>query len=75
MWLAQAHRNPPPETDNDWRERWAVDAERYGQSPPPVTYLDPDDLVRAEPSEIVEVNRKTTRRALTGSLELLEAMA
>ncbi len=75
VWLAQAHRDPPRETDKSWRERWAADAERYGQSPPPITYLDPEDLVRAEPSEILESNQKTTVRALTSALAYLKENA
>ncbi|MGI8929609.1 MAG: acetoin utilization protein AcuC [Candidatus Limnocylindrales bacterium] len=72
VWLAQAHCDPPRETDPAWRDRWADEAERYGQSPPPGTLLDPQDLVRPEPPELVELNRKTAGRALTGALELLE---
>lgn len=72
VWLAQAHRDPPRETDAEWRDRWAGDGERYGQSPPPQTFLDPEDLVRPEPPELAEQNRKTAERALTGTLELLE---
>ena len=33
VWLAQAHAEPPPEIPESWRDRWAADAERYGQSP------------------------------------------
>ena len=72
VWLAQAHRDPPRETDPGWRDRWAADAKRYGQSPPPQTFLDPEDLVRDEPPELAEQNRKTAESALTGTLELLE---
>lgn len=49
-----------------------ADAERYGQTPPPLAFLDPEDLVRAEHAELAERNRKTTERALTGALEHLE---
>ncbi len=72
VWLAQAHLDPPRETDRAWRERWAAEAERYGQSPPPAAFLDPVDLVATERSETVEANLKTSERALTGALELLE---
>jgi acetoin utilization protein AcuC len=71
VWLAQAHRDPPRATDPAWRERWEADADRYGQSPPPEAFIDPDDLVRAEPADLVEVNQTTVERALTGTLELL----
>ena len=40
VWLAGAHREPPPETPLEWRERWATEAGRYGQAPPPATFAD-----------------------------------
>ena len=40
VWLAAAHREVPTETPQRWRERWAADAARYGQSPPPETFDD-----------------------------------
>jgi GNAT superfamily N-acetyltransferase len=45
-WLAGAHREVPPETPVAWRERWAVEAARYGQGPLPATFDDPPDLGR-----------------------------
>jgi len=39
-WLAAAHRETPAETPSGWRERWAVDAERWGQSPMPRRFTD-----------------------------------
>ena len=41
VWLAGAHRDVPAETPSAWRERWAGEAERYGQSPLPETFQDP----------------------------------
>lgn len=41
VWLAASHREAPAETPPEWRRRWAADAERYGQSPPPETFDDP----------------------------------
>lgn len=72
VWLAQAHADVPAETDVAWRDRWASEADRFGQSPPPVSFLDPDDLVRPEPAELAEANMKSTERALDGALGLLE---
>jgi GNAT superfamily N-acetyltransferase len=40
-WLAGAHRDAPEVTDPDWRSRWARDALRYDQSPPPKRFADP----------------------------------
>jgi acetoin utilization protein AcuC len=43
VWLAASHREAPAQVPEAWRERWAVDAERYGQSPIPSTFDDPPD--------------------------------
>jgi acetoin utilization protein AcuC len=59
IWLAQAGRPVPPETPPDWRDRWELDAERFGQSPMPVRFLDRDDLVGREPAGVAERNRRT----------------
>jgi acetoin utilization protein AcuC len=40
VWLAGAHRQPPPETPRAWRERWADEAARYGQAPLPERFED-----------------------------------
>lgn len=71
VWLAQAHLEPPAETDADWRRRWADEADRYDQSPPPTLMLDPADLVRPETDDLIEDNAKTAERALSGALELI----
>jgi acetoin utilization protein AcuC len=39
-WLAGAHREVPELTDRAWRSRWAADALRYDQSPPPERFSD-----------------------------------
>jgi acetoin utilization protein AcuC len=41
VWLAAAHREVPAGTPEAWRERWAADAERYGQAPLPMAFDDP----------------------------------
>ena len=71
IWLAQAHREPPVETDPGWRERWAAEADRYDQSPPPTEFLDPADLVKPEADQVIDANAKTVDKALTGALELI----
>jgi acetoin utilization protein AcuC len=71
VWFAQAHADPPPQTDAEWRNRWAAEAEQFDQSPPPETYLDPEDFVRGDPEGLPEANARTVERALTGTLELL----
>lgn len=72
VWLAQAHREASVETPAEWRERWATESARFGQSPPPTTMLDPDDLVANESADVAAANGKTTQRALNGALELLQ---
>jgi acetoin utilization protein AcuC len=72
VWLAQAHREPPRETDVAWRARWADEAEEYGQSPPPEQFIDPDRLVAPDGRDTAAANAATAARALVGSLELLE---
>lgn len=39
-WLAGAHAEVPPAIDPGWRRRWAHDAARYDQSPPPEAFAD-----------------------------------
>ena len=71
VWLAQAHADPPRQTATEWRDQWHDESERFGQSPPPEAYLDPEDLVRGEPDGIAEANAKTVDRALAGALDVL----
>jgi ribosomal protein S18 acetylase RimI-like enzyme len=39
-WLAGEHREVPSSTPDEWRERWASEAARYGQAPLPETFND-----------------------------------
>ncbi len=72
VWLAQAHRDVPPETPAEWRSRWAAEAARHHQGPPPDTMLDPPDLVPVEPREVAEHNLTAARTALRRALGALE---
>jgi acetoin utilization protein AcuC len=72
IWLAQEHAEVPAQTPRGWRERWAREAAGYGQSPPPVTLLDPDDLVEPESHQLTESNAKVIQRALYGTLHRVE---
>jgi acetoin utilization protein AcuC len=72
IWLAQGHRDVPVTTDAGWRERWAAEAERFGQSPPPEFLLDPEDLVGPEPAELAEANGKIARQSLEAALRHLK---
>jgi acetoin utilization protein AcuC len=40
VWLAGAHREAPTSTSVKWRERWAGEAARFGQTPLPETFED-----------------------------------
>lgn len=72
VWLAQAHREPPSATDPEWRTRWTPEAKRFGQSPLPGEWLDPEDLVKPEEADLAIANARTVERALAGALEQLE---
>ena len=41
VWLTAAHLQPPAETPEAWRDRWAAEVDRYGQAPLPTTFDDP----------------------------------
>ena len=71
VWLAQAHRDPPEETPEAWRARWAEDAARHGRTQLPATMLDAASLARPEPAGVLERNMATAARALEHSLEVL----
>jgi acetoin utilization protein AcuC len=43
VWLAASHAPVPDATPEAWRERWAEDAARYGQSPMPAAFDDPSN--------------------------------
>ena len=72
VWLAQAHLEVPEETPPAWRERWAAEAERYRQGPPPVEMLDPAGTAPAEPRRVAEANRATVEAALEHTLRMLD---
>ena len=71
VWLAQAHREVTESTDEGWREEWASESARFGQSPPPDVFIDPFDLVSPDPTGIVAGNRRTAERALSQARALL----
>lgn len=71
VWLAQAHRPVPDATPEGWRERWAADAARYRQSPPPVEMLDPAGTAPAEGDGLLERDLAAARAALGHTLGVL----
>jgi acetoin utilization protein AcuC len=64
VWLAGAHADPPRRIPAAWRERWAAEAEAYGQAPLPERLDDPpnagrpfgpvDDVLDRRPLEVAE---------------------
>ena len=70
VWMAASHRAVPPQLPDEWRDRWAEDAERYGQSPIPTTFDDPPNA--GLPYRAPDV--AADKRAITiagGALELV----
>jgi acetoin utilization protein AcuC len=65
VWLAGAHRAAPDETPPGWRARWAAEAARYGQSPPPSRF---DDEPNAGDPFGVEQGRAEAASAETANL-------
>lgn len=52
VWLAASHLEPPTALPAAWRERWAAEAERYGQAPLPDRLSDePNAGLRLDPAQ------------------------
>lgn len=73
VWLAQAHREVPPRTPEEWRARWAEAAEAFGQAPPPVDFIDAPGTVAPDPGFVIQRNRDRARQSLERALQLLDA--
>ena len=76
VWLAAAHREVPDAIPEAWRERWADDAETYGQAPIPTTFDDPPNagLPRGPMDDQLDARAaKVAQRVLDRVLELLPA--
>jgi len=58
VWLAGAHLEVPAETPAAWRERWATEAARHGQTPLPITFGDP-------PTETADATEAAIRRTVS----------
>lgn len=74
VWLAGAHREFPLETPVEWRERWAAEADHYGQSPLPRRFEDEptagrphgpvDEALDRRAVEVADAALEARRRAL-----------
>jgi acetoin utilization protein AcuC len=71
VWLAQAHRPVPEATPEGWRERWAEEAAKHRQSPPPVAMLDPAGTAPAEAEGLRAHDLATAEAALEHTLRIL----
>jgi acetoin utilization protein AcuC len=64
-WLAGAHREVPAMTPPAWRDRWASEAERYGQAPLPDRFDDePNAGLRDDAMEAAAEDRAAAIAAL-----------
>jgi acetoin utilization protein AcuC len=72
VWLAQAHGEPPDRLPDDWQGRWAAEAARFHQAPLPELLLDETDLAAPESPDATAANARTSERAVSRALELLE---
>jgi acetoin utilization protein AcuC len=70
VWLAAAHRDVPARTPDSWRERWAREADRFGQAPMPLTFDDPPNVT--EPATVRAIER-TVETVRSTALPLLRA--
>jgi acetoin utilization protein AcuC len=61
VWLAAAHREVPVETPELWRDRWAEEAGRYGQTPLPPTFDDPPTPTETATARAIEQTVETVR--------------
>jgi acetoin utilization protein AcuC len=74
VWLAVTHADVPAGLPEAWRERWAADAEHYGQAPIPTTFEDaPNAGVPRTTADdrLDELAIATAVKVLEGALGLL----
>ncbi len=65
VWLCQAHLEPPAAIPAAWRERWAAEADRYGQVPLPESLDDePNAGLRLDPGQELAERRALETAAL-----------
>ena len=64
VWLAQAHVEPPETTPPAWRERWADEAQRWRQEPPPDLFVDPAGTAGPESERVAAANAAVVETVL-----------
>jgi acetoin utilization protein AcuC len=68
-WLAGAHREAPVSTPEAWRERWGVEAARYGQAPLPERFDDqPNAGLPYDPTQEASEQRALALAAMHRSI-------
>ncbi len=75
VWLAQAHREVPPQTDAEWRERWSSAARQHDQAPPPDEFTDPPGFVKPDDDRTMAANAAVVDKALSGAIAGMAALA
>jgi acetoin utilization protein AcuC len=73
VWLAAAHREAPARTPETWRERWADEAARFGQAPPPLTFDDPPTPTEPATARSIERTVETVRASVVPLLRHVAA--
>jgi hypothetical protein len=71
--LAQAHRPLPREMPPAWRERWAAEADAFGQSPLPALMTDPEGTVAEDQPAVVARHLELAQVSLEQSISLRRA--
>jgi acetoin utilization protein AcuC len=70
VWLAGAHLPIPATTPLAWRERWAVEASRFGQAPLPSAFIDEPNA-----GEPFDAEQRAAEEASLAGLGLVEMVA
>jgi ribosomal protein S18 acetylase RimI-like enzyme len=70
VWLAGAHLPAPATTPLVWRERWGVEARRFGQAPLPPAFIDEPNA-----GEPVDGEQRAAEAASLAGLGLVEMIA
>ena len=74
VWLAQSHATAPGDLPPAWRDRWAADAQRYGQAPIPAALDDPPNAGLPATSAQEQADRRAAEIARVSLDMALRAM-